>query len=170
MEVEISGRVESVVILAVVQGWRVADLGLEERWRRRETPDVEGVVFRSGELHLMEFSMPSGPMWFPRLSARDWEPVGWIDFDTELVTERIRDWVVRGGESSAHGSIGWLSAAHADELDQPAWVLTSGYSNPFIRIRSDHGFFEAFTTSGFIWRVRLEDPLDLTIRFANETA
>jgi hypothetical protein len=129
---------------------------LHTRWAERETPDVEGIVFADGRLRQMTYwSSPSSPVWTPMLVATNWAPEGWLDLAV-LVEEHRGDWIIQGGEASAHGSIGWVSGARAATPDRPDWVLTSWWSNPFAQLWIHPAWVEAATTNGYLWKIPLD--------------
>ncbi len=131
---------------------------LTRGWRAHETPDIDGIVYAEGSLRPLEHRGGVVLSWLPPLAPGSWAAEHLIDFDTELCRKDLEDWIIRGGESAAHGSVGWLSATHVARPDVPAWVLLSSASNPFDRIGGDETVLTGTTTSGYTWHIPVLAP------------
>ncbi|MFF0633718.1 HD domain-containing protein [Nocardia sp. NPDC004151] len=146
-----------------------------ERWRGREAPDGDSIVFGDGTLVTMSlvrrrFQQPGGGVskpdewfWQEHFRASAWSAVEWIDVDATF------DSAVHGGsramvgESASNGSIGWVALTDDDEENTLRWVAVSGTSNPFHRVTLDADFVVATTTLELTWTFPRNAPQDVTI-------
>ncbi|MFF9570857.1 hypothetical protein [Streptomyces sp. NPDC014685] len=151
---------------------------VRRRWRDREAPDGDFIVFADGSLRVMDLlclrspERPDGPgaeewYWTERLRATEWSVDSWVEVDSALATHTragVRAWA---GESAHHGSIGWVALTRDDDGGTLEWLAVSSWSDPFRAVTLDDTAVTAVSTSGLIWtfprdapqRVRItEDP------------
>lgn len=142
------------------------EVDVQARWRAREAPDGELIVFGDGTLSVMEFQEFAAPArweWREILRARLWSPAHWLDVDLTLASSTGNGRRALAGESAAHGSIGWVALARADDHDALEWLAISQYANPFAAVDLGDSAVTATSTAGFIWRFPLDAPHQVTI-------
>ncbi|MEU1204895.1 HD domain-containing protein [Nocardia sp. NPDC005825] len=146
-----------------------------ERWRAREAPDGDSIVFADGTLLTMtlvqrSFHQPDGEprkpdkwFWQEDFRATAWSAVEWVDVDPTFgsaVHDGSRAMV---GESASHGSIGWVALTDDDEEQTLRWIAVSGSSNPFHHVTLDADFVVATSTFDLTWTFPRNSPQDVTI-------
>lgn len=67
------------------------------------------------------------------------------------------------GESSAHGSIGWVALTRDDDHLTLEWVAVSCSSNPFAEVTLDATTVTATSTLGRIWSFPRNAPQHVKI-------
>ncbi|MFE7616131.1 hypothetical protein [Streptomyces sp. NPDC057496] len=152
---------------------------VHRRWRDREAPDGDFIVFADGSLRVMNLlclqspDLPDGPgaegwHWTESLRATEWSADSWVEVDSALATHAHAGDRAWAGESANHGSIGWVALTRDDsDGGTLEWLAVSSWSNPFHDVTLDDTAVTAVSTSGRIWtfprdapqRVRItEDP------------
>ncbi|MFE9636322.1 hypothetical protein [Streptomyces sp. NPDC006463] len=138
-----------------------ADL-VHDRWRAREAPHGDFIMFSDGSLSVMElvrFS-PAGRLrdmraedwqWWEVLRATAWTPSDWMDVDTTFASCTYAGSRALAGESSDHGSIGWVALTRDDDHSTLEWIAVSCSSNPFTEVTLDATTVTATSTLGRIW-------------------
>ncbi|MFD9080835.1 hypothetical protein [Streptomyces erythrochromogenes] len=150
-----------------------ADL-VHDRWRAREAPYGDFIMFGDGSLSvmsLMRFS-PADRLddlraenwqWWHLLRATAWTPSDWIDVDTMFASCAHAGSRASAGESSAHGSIGWVALTRDDDHLTLEWVAVSCSSNPFAEVTLDATTVTATSTLGRIWSFPRNAPQHVKI-------
>lgn len=150
-----------------------ADL-VRDRWRAREAPYGDFIMFGDGSLSvmsLMRFS-PAGRLhdmraenwqWWHLLQATAWTPGDWMDVDTTFASCAYAGSRASAGESSAHGSIGWVALTRDDDHLTLEWVAVSCSSNPFAEVTLDATTVTATSTLGRIWAFPRNAPQHVKI-------
>ncbi|MBO0916431.1 hypothetical protein ACGFR8_36720 [Streptomyces brevispora] len=147
---------------------------VHERWRAREAPDGDFIMFSDGSLSVMELvrSSPHDRLHDPRaqtwqwrelLRATAWTPSDWVDVDTEFASCTHAGSRALAGEASAHGSIGWVALARGDDEGTLEWLAVSGTSNPFAEVTLDATSVTATSTLGRIWTFPRNAPQQVRI-------
>ncbi|WEV26420.1 hypothetical protein OYE22_15330 [Streptomyces sp. 71268] len=160
---------------------------IQRRWRAREAPDGDFIVFADGSLHVMDLvrlvphDQTDNPRayewhWYERLRATEWTANYWVDLGMMATHTHAgsRAW---GGESIAHGSIGWV-ALGTDErapgepesphaaLSPPGtveWLAICDDSNPFVAVTLDDTTLTATSSLGRVWTFPRDEPQQVTI-------
>ncbi|MFC5031861.1 hypothetical protein ACQFX6_02020 [Streptomyces sp. DSM 41987] len=147
---------------------------VQDRWRAREAPDGDFIMFGDGSLsvmNLMRFS-PADRLhdrraedwqWWEVLRATAWTPSTWIDVDTTFATCVHAGSRALAGESSAHGSIGWVALTRDDDDHTLQWIAVSCDSNPFTEVTLDATTVTATSTLGRIWTFPRDNPQQVKI-------
>ncbi|MDX3540196.1 hypothetical protein PV721_39025 [Streptomyces sp. MB09-01] len=150
-----------------------ADL-VHARWRTREAPHGDFIIFSDGSLSVMELvrSSPAGRLhdmraetwqWWEVLRATEWTPNDWMDVDTTLASCVNAGSRALAGESSDHGSIGWVALAQDDDHSTLEWIAVSCSSNPFTEVTLDATTVTATSTLGRIWTFPRNTPQQVKI-------
>ncbi|MGW4532287.1 HD domain-containing protein [Nocardia sp. NPDC004340] len=146
-----------------------------ERWRAREAPDGDSIVFADGTLVTMalvrsRFHQPKGEppkpdkwYWQEDFRATAWSAAEWIDVDPTFDTAVHDGSRAMVGESASHGSIGWVALTDDDEQNTLRWIAVSGTSNPFHHVTLDAEFVVATSTLELTWTFPRNSPQDVTI-------
>ncbi|MGW7292454.1 hypothetical protein ACWGIB_08685 [Streptomyces xiamenensis] len=135
---------------------------VRRRWRDREGPDGDFIVFADGSLAVMELLRlrphdrlddPQAESWHwtETLRATEWSTDSWVEVDSALAThphEGSRAWA---GESANHGSIGWVALTRDDDESTLEWLAISRWSDPFHEVILDDTAVTAVNTSGRKW-------------------
>ncbi|MCO6004922.1 hypothetical protein NE236_08005 [Actinoallomurus purpureus] len=106
---------------------------VQARWRAREAPDGDLILFGDGTLSVMEFHEFADPIrweWSEVVRAKQWTPTNWLDVDITLASCTQDGIRALAGESAAHGSIGWVALIRLGE-ETLEWLAISQHSNPF---------------------------------------
>ncbi|WP_063351699.1 hypothetical protein [Streptomyces sp. MJM8645] len=147
---------------------------VHERWRAREAPHGDFIMFGDGSLsvmQLMRFS-PAGRRHDPRaqqwswgelLRATAWTPTDWTDVDTTFATSTHAGSRALAGEASEHGSIGWVALTRDDDENTLEWLAISCSSNPFADVTLDDTTVTATSTLGRIWTFPRNAPQQVRI-------
>ncbi|MFB8087573.1 hypothetical protein [Streptomyces sp. NPDC055992] len=147
---------------------------VHRRWRDREAPDGDFLVFADGSLRVMDLlrtrppDRPGDPraetwLWAQILRATEWSTDDWVEVDSALATHvhgTSRAWA---GESAQHGSIGWVALTRDDEDSTLEWLAVSGWSNPFHAVTLDDTAVTAVSTAGRIWTFPRDAPQNVKI-------
>lgn len=100
--------------------------------------------------------------WQELLRAHVWTPSEWMDVDTEFATHAFAGSRALAGETSAHGSIGWVALTRDDECTLE-WLAVSCSSNPFAEVTLDETVVTAINTAGRIWTFPRNAPQQVEI-------
>ncbi|MGW0808347.1 hypothetical protein [Nonomuraea sp. NPDC002799] len=149
-------------------------LEVHRRWRAREAPDGDFIVFADGSLsvmQLMRFSQPGqlrNPrteewQWVELLRATAWTASNWIDVDCVLASCAYADGRALAGESAANGGIGWVALTREDDEGTLEWVAVCGDANPFAEVILDATTVTATSTAGRVWAFPREAPQQVKI-------
>ncbi|MEU0397003.1 hypothetical protein ABZ208_30300 [Streptomyces sp. NPDC006208] len=126
-------------------------------------------MFSDGSLSVMDlvrFS-PAGRLhdigaerwqWWEVLRATAWTPCQWMDVDTTFASCTYAGSRALAGESSAHGSIGWVALTRDDDHNTLEWIAVSCSSNPFTEVTLDATTVTATSTLGRIWTFPRNTP------------
>jgi hypothetical protein len=127
---------------------------VRRRWRAREAPDGDFVVFGDGSIVVMElvcFRPPGGWRWIEVLRAGQWSASEWVDVDCVLASHTGAGRHALAGESAAHGSIGWVALTRDGDGAGLEWLAISRSSNPFAAVTVDDATVTAVSTVGRVW-------------------
>jgi hypothetical protein len=144
------------------------------RWRAREAPDGDFVLFGDGSLVVMDLLRlrpPSGSeeppaerwQWVELLRATEWSAVNWVDVDAVLASHAHAGSRAVAGESCAHGSIGYVALTRADDEDALEWLAVSRWSNPFCEVTVNETTVTAVSTAGRVWAFPRNAPQRVVI-------
>ncbi|AJT67551.1 hypothetical protein T261_5935 [Streptomyces lydicus] len=147
---------------------------VHDRWRAWEAPDGDFIVFSDGSLSVMELVRTSPHdrlndrraeewYWQEILRSTAWTPTGWLDIDGMFASCTHAGSRAMAGESSAHGSIGWVALARDDDERTLEWLAVSCYSNPFSEVTLDATAVTATSTAGRIWTFPRHAPQQVKI-------
>jgi hypothetical protein len=147
---------------------------VQRRWRAREAPDGDFIMFADGSLSVMSLlrSSPSDRLgdlraerwqWAELLRATAWTPSHWADVDAVLASCARAGSRALAGESAAHGSIGWVALTADDDEQSLQWVAVCTGSNPFATAFLDEATVTATSTAGRIWTFPRNAPQQVTI-------
>lgn len=147
---------------------------VHRRWRAREAPDGDFILFADGSLSVMsllrlwsagQLSDPRAErwQWVERLRATAWTASHWVDVDSVLASCAYAGSRALAGESAAHGSIGWVALARDDDEGTLEWVAVSEGSNPFSEVTLDEATVTATSTAGRIWTFPRNAPQQVKI-------
>ncbi|WP_344587962.1 hypothetical protein [Actinomadura vinacea] len=128
---------------------------MQARWRARQAPDGDLVLLGDGSLSVMELQVYADLArwdWWEIVRAEQWTPANWLDVDVALASCDQNGSRALAGESSAHGSIGWVALTRLDGEDTLEWLAISRHSNPFSSVELDDTTVTATSTAGQIWR------------------
>jgi hypothetical protein len=116
-------------------------------WKDQRVPDFNGLICASGEIYAIDHQKIIETDAKPKLD--DWLEVA-ILAQMELFGGR---YIVKCGEASAHGSIGFIVLEEKESQD-PIWSFVSETSNPFDQIEIKAGYVLVLSTSGAVFRFR----------------
>jgi hypothetical protein len=147
---------------------------VQRRWRAREAPDGDFIMFADGSLSVMSLLCvsPAGQrsdpragrwQWAELLRATAWTASHWVDVDAVLASCTRAGSRALAGESAAHGSIGWVALTGDDDEGTLEWVAVSGGSNPFAEVTLDEATVTATSTAGRIWAFPRNAPQQVKI-------
>ncbi|GAA2412602.1 hypothetical protein GCM10010191_22650 [Actinomadura vinacea] len=148
---------------------------VHRRWRAREAPDGDFIMFADGSLIVMDllrFLPPPGQpeqpqaerwQWIELLRATAWSAVNWVDVEAVLSSHAHDGSRALAGESCAHGSIGWVALTRENDEDALEWVAVSRWSNPFCEVTVDETTVTAVSTAGRIWAFSRNAPQQVVI-------
>ncbi|MBB4951172.1 hypothetical protein F4556_006707 [Kitasatospora gansuensis] len=142
---------------------------VQARWRAREAPSGDFVMFADGSLTVMElvrFSSHNGPdsyLWRELLRATAWTPDDWMDIDSTHDSCTYLGSRALSGESANHGSMGWVALTRDDDDSTLEWVAVSCSSNPFSKVTLDATSVTATSTAGQIWTFPRNAPQQVRI-------
>lgn len=139
------------------------------RWRDRQAPDGDFIVFADGSLAVMDLlrrqssDRPDGRQaeswhWSETLRATQWSTDSWVEVDTALATHTHGGSRAWAGESAHHGSIGWVALTGDDDGSTLEWLAVSRWSNPFHEVTLDDSAVTAVSTAGRIWTFPRNEP------------
>ncbi len=147
---------------------------MQEHWRAREAPAGDFIVYADGSLSVTNL-LPlyqSGQgrdtraqdwHWSELLRATAWTPSDWMDIDTTLASCAHAGSRALAGESSGHGSIGWVALTRDDDEGALEWLAVSCYSNPLADVTLDATTVTATSTLGRIWTFPRDAPRHVKI-------
>ncbi|MFB7918390.1 hypothetical protein [Streptomyces sp. NPDC056061] len=147
---------------------------VRRRWRDREAPDGDFIVFADGSLTVMDLlrmrahDRPDDPRaeewhWIEALRATEWSTESWVEVDSALATHAHAGSRAWAGESAHHGSIGWVALTRDDEEHTLEWLAVSNWSNPFNDVTLDDTEVTAVSTAGRIWTFPRTEPQKVRI-------
>ncbi len=138
---------------------------VQARWKAWQVPDGDVILRADGTLSVMEYNpgFEGPPTWIETLWTTAWSPAGWLEIDSLNASVVYRGHRVLVGESSAHGSIGWVALTHADADSTLEWVAVSRLSNPFSEVAVDDHTVTAVSTAGTMWRFPRNAPHQVEI-------
>ncbi|MFG2972081.1 hypothetical protein ACGFYY_03610 [Streptomyces sp. NPDC048331] len=147
---------------------------VRERWRAREAPDGDFIVFADGSLAVMDLVRLSPPdrvddvraqRWqrVELLRATEWDAGNWVEFGTMLCSHACAGLRASAGESADHGSIGWVALTRDDDERTLEWIAISNWSNPFSAVTVDETTVTAVSTAGRIWSFPRHAPQQVAI-------
>ncbi|WNI20528.1 hypothetical protein [Streptomyces sp. ITFR-16] len=147
---------------------------VRRRWREREAPDGDFIVFAGGSLLVMDLlrmrppDRPDDPRaeswhWLETLRATEWSTDSWVEVDSALATHTHGGSRAWAGESAHHGSIGWVALTRDDEASTLEWLAISSWSNPFRHVTLDETVVTAVSTAGRIWTFPRDTPQKVVI-------
>lgn len=145
-----------------------------ERWRAREAPYGDFIVFSDGSLSvmsLMRFSPADRRddpraedwQWWEILRATAWTPGDWMSIDSTHASCTYRGSRALSGEGVDHGSIGWVALARDDDESTLEWLAVSCSSNPFTTVTLDATSVTATSSAGRIWTFPRDAPHQVKI-------
>ncbi|WP_370026807.1 hypothetical protein [Planotetraspora sp. GP83] len=147
---------------------------VHRRWRAREAPDGEFIMFADGSLsvmRLMRFS-PPGQLndlqaerwqWVEVLRATAWKANDWVEVDSVLASCTYAKGRALAGESANHGSIGWVALTRDDDEGTLEWVAVSSEANPFAEVALNETTVTAISTAGRTWAFPRNAPQQVRI-------
>jgi hypothetical protein len=144
---------------------------VHDRWRAREAPYGDFIVYADGSLSVMAHGwsgdrVPSRAdrwWWQEELRATAWTATDWLDVDLTLATHTFAGHRALCGESAAHGGVGWVALTRDDPAETLEWLAVSLDANPFARVRLDPHTLTAATTLGLTWRFPRTAPHEVAI-------
>ncbi|MFF9352677.1 hypothetical protein [Streptomyces sp. NPDC014734] len=147
---------------------------VRSRWRDREAPDGDFIMFADGSLTVMDLlrmrssDRPDGPgaeewHWIEALRATEWSTDNWVEVDSALATHAHAGGRAWAGESAHHGSIGWVALTRDDDESTLEWLAVSNWSNPFREVTLDDAEVTAVSTAGWIWTFPRDAPQKVRI-------
>ncbi|MFI5753502.1 hypothetical protein ACIBBE_48935 [Streptomyces sp. NPDC051644] len=101
--------------------------------------------------------------WWEVLRATAWTPSDWMDVDTTFASCTYAGSRALAGESSDHGSIGWVALTRDDDHHTLEWLAVSCSSNPFAEVTLDGATVTATSTLGRIWTFPRSAPQQVKI-------
>ncbi|WP_230993827.1 hypothetical protein [Streptomyces endocoffeicus] len=119
-------------------------------------------------MHLPPPGRRNGPQaglwqWREIPQATAWSAPAWLDVDTTHASCTHAGTLALAGESTDHGSIGWVALAQGDDGSALRWLAVSQTSNPFHEVTLDDHLVTATSTSGYIWAFPREAPRQVKI-------
>jgi hypothetical protein len=136
----------------------------------QECPSVDGIIFPSGEIQLIETAVDWGPPTTYKLNCGRRTSVNELFQQGELrwsdcavmcqFADSGRKIKVVSGEAD-HGSDGFV--ALLDERERLKWIAFFTSSNPFSAIRLHRDEIWATSTLGITWIFPLEEPAQVRI-------
>lgn len=147
---------------------------VHRRWRDREAPDGDFIVFADGSLVVMDLLRMQPPdrlddpqaeswHWVETLRATAWSTESWVEVDSALATHTHGGSRAWAGESARHGSTGWVALTRDDEESTLEWLAVSSWSNPFRQVTLDDAVVTAVSTAGRIWSFPRNAPQKVDI-------
>ncbi|ROQ59165.1 hypothetical protein EDD93_6551 [Streptomyces sp. 840.1] len=147
---------------------------VRRRWRDREAPDGDLIVFADGSLTVMDLlcmqrpDRPDDPQaeswhWAEVLRATQWSTDSWVEVGSVLATQTHDGSRAWAGESASHGSIGWVALTRDDDESTLQWLAVSARSNPFHEVSLDRTALTARSTSGRVWAFPRHAPQKVRI-------
>ena len=135
---------------------------VHERWRNREAPDGDFIVYSDGSLSVMSLvrlrahDQRHDPRsedwhWSETLRATVWRANDWLDVDGTMASSGHAGYRALAGESASHGSVGWVALTLDDEQHTLQWLAVACSSNPFGEVTLDEATVTATSTLGRVW-------------------
>ncbi|MGW2330013.1 hypothetical protein ACWC5C_30250 [Streptomyces sp. NPDC001700] len=97
------------------------------------------------------------------LRATEWTARHWLDVDVVVASCGYGGYRAYGGESAAHGSIGWTALTRDDEQRTLEWLAVCSESNPFAEVALDDTCLTAVSTSHEVWTFPRDAPQQVEI-------
>ncbi|WP_106516437.1 hypothetical protein [Streptomyces himastatinicus] len=138
-------------------------------WREGQAPDGDVIVFGDGRLSVMRFWTTE--CWSRAeevLQATEWTVRHWLDVDVVMASCGYGGYRAYGGESAAHGSIGWVALTRDDEHRTLEWLAVCSESNPFAEVALDDTRLTAVSTSHDVWTFPRDAPQKVEINRVTE--
>ncbi|OKJ77606.1 hypothetical protein [Streptomyces sp. CB02460] len=150
---------------------------VHRRWRDREAPDGDVIVFADGSLRVMDLlrTQPPGGSGDPRaeswhwleiLRATEWSTEDWVDVESTHAVHVHGGSRASAGESARHGSIGWVALTRDDGESTLEWLAVSRWSDPFREVALDDTALTAVSTAGRVWTFPRDAPQNVRITLA----
>ncbi|MFD4767455.1 hypothetical protein [Streptomyces niveus] len=147
---------------------------VHDRWRAREAPDGDFVMFSDGSLSVMALTRfcPPGRLhdvraeewrWREVLRATAWTLDDWVDVDTTLASCAYAGRRALAGEATDHGGIGWVALTRDDGRATLEWIAVSCSSNPFAEVSLTAATLTATSTLGRVWTFPRDSPQQVRI-------
>ncbi|MGQ4489090.1 hypothetical protein ACN6LM_006687 [Streptomyces sp. SAS_281] len=147
---------------------------VHRRWRDREAPDGDFIVFADGSLRVMDLlraqppDRPGDPWaeswhWLEILRATEWSTDDWVEVESTRATHVHGGSRASAGESAHHGSIGWVALMRDDEESTLEWLAVSRWSDPFHHVTLDDAAVTAVSTAGRVWTFPRDAPQNVEI-------
>ncbi|MGC4945159.1 hypothetical protein ACLQ2N_02935 [Streptomyces sp. DT224] len=147
---------------------------VHRRWRDREAPDGDFIVFADGSLRVMDLLRTRSPdrpddlraeswCWLEILRATEWSTDDWVEVGSTRATQVHRGNRASAGESAHHGSIGWVALTRDDEDATLEWLAVSRWSDPFHEVTLDDTAVTAVSTAGRVWTFPRDAPQNVRI-------
>lgn len=153
---------------AVCEAWEPT----RSRWRNtfngggaKGAPDGDVIVFGDDRLSVMRF--PTTECWSRTeeiLRATEWTVHHWLDVDLVMASCRYAGYRAYGGESAAHGSIGWVALTRDDRHRTLEWLAVCSESDPFAEVALGNACLTAVSTSRHVWTFPRDAPQKVEIR------
>ncbi|WP_246097723.1 hypothetical protein [Streptomyces botrytidirepellens] len=137
---------------------------VQRRWREGQAPDGDLIVFGDGQLSVMRFW--GAERWSRAdeiLRATEWTVHHWLDVDVVMASWGHAGYRAYGGESAAHGSIGWVALTRDDGQRTLEWLAVCSESNPFAEVALDDARLTAVSTSHDAWTFPRDAPQKVEI-------
>jgi hypothetical protein len=142
---------------------------VHERWRNREAPDGDFIVYSDGSLSVMSLlrlrahdkrhdPWSEAWHWSEILRATAWRASDWLDVDATMASSGHAGYRALAGESASHGSVGWVALTLDDEQHTLQWLAVACSSNPFAEVTLDEATVTATSTLGRVWAFPRESP------------
>ncbi|GGT05578.1 hypothetical protein GCM10010271_04670 [Streptomyces kurssanovii] len=147
---------------------------VHQRWRAREAPAGDFIVFADGSLSVMSLVRLSLPdpldsaraeqwQWIELLRATEWSTDNWVEVGSVLSSHTHAGSRAIAGESADHGSIGWVALMRDDAEGTLEWVAISNSSDPFSKVTLDETTVTAVSTAGRVWAFPRSTPQQVEI-------
>lgn len=147
---------------------------VQDRWQAQEAPYGDFIMYADGSLSVMSLMRffahdrrhdlrSHDWQWSELLRASVWSPSDWMDVDATNASCSYAGHLALAGESSDHGSIGWVALASDDDRRTLEWLAVSCGSNPFAEVTLDETTVTATSTLGRIWTFPRNAPHQVKI-------
>ncbi|MFC8536319.1 hypothetical protein ACFUJY_20540 [Streptomyces sp. NPDC057249] len=150
---------------------------VHRRWREREAPDGDVIVFADGSLRVMDLVRTQSPdrpddpraerwHWLEILRATEWSTDDWVEVESTRATHAHGGSRASAGESAHHGSIGWVALTRDNGESTLEWLAVSRWSDPFRDVILDDTAVTAVSTAGHVWTFPRDAPQNVRIAVA----